>query len=68
MLDRTKPYGDICGGLAEAPRARYEQGGRLFDRDGLPVEPEPAPADADGSAGIDVVPRRGPGRPRKVDA
>ena len=68
MLDRTRPYGAICGALAEAPTARYEQDGRLFDRDGLPVELEPAPADADESAEPDVAPRRGPGRPRKVDA
>lgn len=69
MLDRTKPYGVVCGALAEAPTARYEQDGQLFDQDGCPLMLEPVPdaavedADASGEA-----PRRGPGRPRKVDA
>jgi len=69
MLDRTKPYGVICGALAEAPAARYEQGGQLFDQDGCPLPLAPAPDDAVVDAATDgEPPRRGPGRPRKADA
>ena len=33
-LDRSRPYGAISGVVAEFPRAKFEQDGKLFDFDG----------------------------------
>ena len=43
MLDRSKPYGKICGTLERYPKAYWEQSGRFYTKDGEYVGGRPEP-------------------------
>lgn len=63
MLDKSKPYGTICGTMNECPEARYSQDGMLFNARGDRVGGDQARKDD--SVGIADA---GPVKPAEQDS